>query len=239
MTRGNMFTLFPYFFSKFIQFVSISVFIVVISGIINPSFPANGQQKIDWKLWKKSDNAELSYRVIVASDLIEVKAKATLHSSLSGFILFLLDTDNIPQWLANAKASKILQTVDAHTHIFTTEFHGLWLINNREMIVRSHIKQHQDLRISITVDNAHHFDKQPHTVLVDVISAQWLITPISSKEIEIEYNFIVDPKGNIPAWLANKMTLKSTWQTLQNIQQQLPHSTWQKSTFESIKEKGN
>jgi hypothetical protein len=234
-----MFSLFPYFFSKFIRFVSISVFIVALLAITNPIFPANGQQKTNWKPWKKSANAELSYRETVASDLIEVKAKITLNSSLSGFILFLLDTDNIPQWLANAKASKILQTLDDHTHIFTTEFHGLWLINNREMIIRSHIKQHQDLSVAITIENAHHFDKQPHTVLVDVISARWLITPISSKEIEIEYSFIVDPKGNIPAWLANKMTLKSTWQTLQNIQQQLPHSTWQKSTLASIKEQRN
>ncbi len=86
------------------------------------------------------------------------------------------------------------------------------------------------------IDNAPDFDKKKHTILVDVISAHWRITPISSKEIDVIYTYIVDPKGNVPMWLVNPMTLKSTWKTLLNIKEKLPQSKWQHSTLANIKE---
>ena len=103
-------------------------------------------------------------------------------------------------------------------------------------MIKSQYWQNNDLSIEIQIENAHIFDKKKNTILIDVISANWLLTPKSTEALDVEYRFIVDAKGNVPAWLVNRMTLQSTWQTLINIQQQLPHSKWQKSTLSNIKE---
>ncbi|MDG1751101.1 MAG: START domain-containing protein [Thalassotalea sp.] len=189
-----------------------------------------------WTQWKKVSSASLFYRQVTDGDLIEVKAQVRLTSSLSGFLLFLLDTDKIPNWLDNAKESKILQSLDNNTHIFTTEFYGFWPIKSREMIIKSRQWQNDDLSIEMQIENALDFDNKKHTILVDVISAHWRITPISTKKIEVIYTFIVDPKGNVPMWLVNPMTLKSTWKTLQNIKEQLPQSKWQSESLANIRE---
>lgn len=67
-----------------------------------------------------------------------------------------------------------------------------------------------------------------------MISAHWLITPLINNQISIEYQFIADPQGSIPKWLINRLTLQSIWTTLDNIEQQLPDSPWQKQTLPQI-----
>lgn len=238
-----MFRLFTYFLLKKFNFTFLYLFILPLTSFIGESFAENINDKIPWVQWKKAPEIQLEYRHVNDGDLIEVKAQIKLTSSLSAFLLFLLDTDNVPNWLDNAKESQVLKTVENNTHIFTTEFYGFWPISSREMIIRSHQWQNDDLSVEIHIENAFDLAKKKHTILVDVMSANWLITPTISKEGEktlaIEYTFIVDAKGNVPTWLVNSMTLKSTWQTLKNIKKQLPQSKWQSSTLAHINEISN
>lgn len=238
-----MFPLFSYLLPKTIKLSSFFVFLLIFFISITKSFAniseVNKEANSKWLEWKKDATTTINYRKVANSDLIEIKAEVTLDSSLSGFLLFLLDTDNIPNWLDNAKESKILQSPNSNTHIFTTEFHSFWPIKSREMIIKSRQWQNEDLSVEIKIENARDLDKKKHTVLVDVVSAKWLITPITSKEIDIEYTFIVDAKGNVPTWLVNRLALKSTWKTLQNISEQLPQSKWQSESLANIKEMQN
>lgn len=235
-----MFPLFSYFLPKTIKLSSFFVFLLIFFISITKSFANNSEVNKEanskWLDWEKDATTTINYRAVINSDLIEIKAEVKLDSSLSGFLLFLLDTDNIPNWLDNAKESKLLQSPNNNTHIFTTEFHSFWPIKSREMIIKSRQWQNEDLTIEIHIENAEGFTQKKHTVLVDVLSAKWLITPISPTEIHIEYTFIVDAKGNVPTWLVNPMTLKSTWNTLKNIEKQLPQSKWQSKSLANIKE---
>jgi hypothetical protein len=69
-----------------------------------------------------------------------------------------------------------------------------------------------------------------------VYSAHWKIVPIALGKIRITYQFIVDPNGNIPQWIARPMTLKGIWTTLNNMKEQLPNSQWQQQTKKTIRE---
>lgn len=235
--------LFSHLFSKTLNFSLCLIFLLLFTYPISKSsaneLSDNRKEISAWKQWKKEATTEIHYRSVSNSGLIEIRAEVSLTSSLSGFLLFLLDTDSIPNWLDNAKESNILKSSNNSTHIFTTEFHSFWPIKSREMIIKSRQWQNDDLSVEIQIDNARDFAKKKHTILVDVVSAKWLITPITSKEINIEYTFIVDAKGNVPTWLVNRMALKSTWNTLQNINEQLPKSKWQLGSLASIKEMKN
>jgi len=200
------------------------------------SFARSSSEIYPWTLWKKESSTAIYYRKVPDSDLIEIEAKVRLTSSLSGFLFFLQDTDNIPNWLDNAKKSKILDIIDANNLIFKTKFYGFWPIKSREMIIKSRQWQNDDLSIEILIENALNYPASDNTILVDVISAHWLITPNSEKEINVTYTFIVDAKGSLPMWLVNRVALKSIWKTLVNIKDQLPHSRWQSSKLELIKE---
>jgi len=221
-------------------------FIVLLFLLASPlcfstDLPQEQSKDHEWILSKKSSVMSLFYRDIANSGLIEIRATTHFNSSLSGFILFFQDSENTKNWLENAYESQILKKIDANTHIVKTKFKGFWLFKNRHMNIKSHYRQNEDLSLEFIFENAD--DKTPkslestsNSILIDVISARWLIVPVKNNNIAIEYNYIVDAKGDIPHWLINKAILNSTWQSLENIRRQLPLSKWQSSTLSHIKE---
>jgi hypothetical protein len=201
------------------------------------SFAYQSTNESDWKISKESNVTSVEYRNILNSDLIEIKAKTSIDSTLSGFLLFMQDTKNIALWLDNATESKIIKKIDKTKSILQTKFSGFWLVANRIMIIESHYWQNPDLSIEITSKNTKSNEMlDSKEILIDVISANWMIKPTSKNKIEVNYQFIVDAKGDLPHWLVNSMALKSTWKTLENLRKQLPLSAWQAKALSNIKE---
>lgn len=190
-----------------------------------------------WKTWRESKQLKVSYRPSGYKDLIEIKAQATLNSTLSGFIYFIEDLPNMPNWLDNAESAEILEQFTVSENIFITRFNGLWPVSAREMIVHSRYWQNEDLSLEIAVIDANDFiAKHKKAVRMKVHNAHWTLIPASANQINISYQFIVDPKGNIPQWLTKTMTLNGIWTTLNNLQEQLPKSHWQQKKKSHIQE---
>ena len=190
-----------------------------------------------WKTWRTKDNIMVSYRASEYKDLLEIKAQAKIHSTLSGFIYFIEDLTQVDKWLDNVQSAEIIQQISATENIFITRFKGLWPVSAREMIVHSRFWQNNDLSIEIAVTDAGHMNKATaNAIRVHVHRAHWHVIPIKAGEIEITYQFVVDPKGNIPQWLVKSMTLRSMWRTLVNLKKQLPSSPWQQQRKANIQE---
>lgn len=190
-----------------------------------------------WKVWRTNDNSTVSYRASEYKGLLEIKAQATVHSTLSGFIYFIEDLTQVNQWLDNVKSSEIIQQISATENIFITQFKGVWPISAREMLIHSRYWQNDDLSIEIVITDASNISKASNnTIRIQVHRAQWNLIPKKGGELEIIYQFVVDPKGKLPQWLVKSMTLRSIWLTLANLQKQLPLSKWQQHRKTHIKE---
>lgn len=212
--------------------------LIALSGICFVNLSYSKTDSPAWKLSQQSASLSVHYRKVETSELIEIKARAKINSTLSGFLHFIQDTNNIPKWLDNASNSQILEKIDKQTIIFKTQFKGFWPIKARDLITHSHYWQNEDLSVEIKIRNAAtETIHNSNNIVINIISAHWLITPISKNTIQIEYIFIADAKGAIPKWIVNRMTLKSTWKTLANLQQQLPQSIWQKHELTHIRDK--
>lgn len=237
MVRGACFHLFNNYFYSSSTITVKSAILTIFCLVTSYSFAQNTLYESSWKKWKSSPEISIYYREHTNTKLIEIKAQASVNSTLSGFLLFIKDTHNIPNWLENAKSSRVIQEINDTTNIFNTQFFGFFLVKPRAMLIRSHYWQNDDLSIDIAVENAQQaLAENDDHIVVDVVSAKWHITPRPMKKITIEYTFTVDAKGDVPYWLANHMSLKSTWQTLQNIQHQLPQSHWQQKSLKHINE---
>jgi len=190
-----------------------------------------------WRSWKQSNELSVVYRESQYKGLIEIKAQAKLNSTLAGFIYFIEDLKHIANWLDNAESAEIIQQITATENIFMTRFHGIWPVSPREMLIHSRFWQNKDLSIEIAVTDASNtMEKSKKAIRMKVHSAHWKIVPTSADSIEITYQFIVDPNGNIPQWLTKPMTLNGIWTTLNNMKEQLPISKWQKESRADIQE---
>ena len=105
------------------------------------------------------------------------------------------------------------------------------------MIIKSHYWQNKNLTIEIAIeDMGETYNTDNNNILIKVITAHWLLTPLMNNQISIEYQFIADAQGSVPKWLVNSLTLKSIWTTLKNIEHQLPVSPWPEQTLSHIEE---
>ena len=202
--------------------------------VINESYSEN--QETPWKLWKKNASFSVSYRINSEANLIEVKAQARFNSTLAGFLYFIEDLSLTPQWLDNAKSAQLIEEVSNNEHIFNIQFNSIWPFSAREMVVHSRYWQNKDLSIDILVEDAKEISKNQHVVRMQVLGAHWKIVPIEPNKIDITYQFMIDPKGNVPQWLAKPMTLRGIWSSLQNMNAKLPKSKYQQVTKANIKE---
>jgi len=191
-----------------------------------------------WQVWRSNKTLSVSYQVDPLSGLNIIKAHAVVHSTLSGFMLFLQDTQHIPDWLANAQRSEVIKQISPYENIFITYFDTVWPVTPRNMVLHSTYQQLTDGSISITVnDAAQAIPSIPQSIRMTALLTKWHIMPLPEHQISINYQVQVDPNGDIPHWLINKLALKAMWQTLKNIEQQLPKSHWQQQSLTTIKEK--
>jgi hypothetical protein len=216
-----------------------------------------------WKVWKSNSELAVSYRPAIAlnkklsTKLIEIKATATVNSTLAGFLLFLQHVDNTPNWLANVSTSKIIQQISTSETIFFIKFLSVWPLKPRVLVLQSTYWQNDDLSVEIALsDEGTITDTKITTLLgediqhflrIKTYQAHWKITPQKSNTVEkaqhvmlpqllIEYTFVADGSGDTPKWLAEHFALKSIWQSMRNIKQQLPRSQWQNKTIDGITE---
>ncbi len=218
---------------------------VMLNGYATFSLAAESTVKVTsknspepWQVWRTDDDLMVSYRPSSHKNLIEIKAQARLASNLSGFIYFIEDLKQMPHWLDNAESANIIEQITINENIFITRFNGLWPVSAREMVVHSSYWQNNDLSVEISVaDAGTSIEKNKGFVRMQVHSAHWKIIPTAVGQIEVTYQFVVDPRGNIPQWLAKPMTLNGIWTTLSNLREQLPNSKWQQIRKPGIEER--
>jgi len=214
-----------------------------------------------WNIWKKNSSQSVSYRPITVNskELLEIKATARVNSSLSGFIHFIDDVTNTPNWLVNASESKIINRYSTTENSFYIKLTKIWPLKSRILILHSTYWQNKDLSIEIKLtdeDSAFTEDSILLTSInvddylkVKTHSAYWKITPVpikiqidnkdeytNSPEIFIEYTFIADGRGDTPKWLADHFSLKSIWKSMRNLKRQLPEEKWQQQSIKGITE---
>ena len=194
-------------------------------------------QEMPWKLWRTDDYFKVSYRIDSVKNLIEIKAQAELTSTLAGFLYFIEDLEMTSHWLDNAESAIMISEIATNEHIFKTRFKSIWPFSAREIVVYSRYWQNQDLSIEVSLeDYGDKVAKTDDAIRMQVLSAHWKIIPTQPERISITYQFKVDPKGNIPQWLAKPMALNSIWTTLNNMREQLPKSKFQQQIKTDIQE---
>ena len=57
-------------------------------------------------------------------------------------------------------------------------------------------------------------------VRMTVAKGYWILTP-TQEGTNIEYSFLADPAGNIPAWLANQVIVDNPLKTIKGLREYL------------------
>ena len=171
--------------------------LVIFTLTIIYSFPAKASSA-QWQRVKSNEHLTLWKSRDKVAGIVSVKAELIVHSSLSGFLLFLQDTRHIPAWLDNAKASQIITQYSENKNLFITQFKEQWPVKARHMVIQTEYRQNYDGTIDIFVFDALNADLSSFdlsdSIRVTVNHAHWLIKAVSA---QIYHQFSVNPNGNL------------------------------------------
>lgn len=208
------------------------IFILAVKIILSQTSYQN------WQL-RKSENGIVVYsRDVEGSNFKELKSVFQIKTSLSSVVALLKDFDSYPQWVYRCGESKLLKKISFKESIHYQTVVAPWPVDNRDFIV--HVFLNQDTVSGKIVQTGqclpNYLPPMKDHVRIQLFNAKWTITPLQNGFLKIEYQLMVDPGGNVPAWLVNLAVVDGPFDTAVGMQGMLLKEKYLKANIPEIKE---
>lgn len=207
--------------------IFISIFLIGFSG---------NSSSEPWQLKKFEDGISIYTRLAENSKYKELKAVYQIKTSLSSIIALLNDAESYPLWVYRCEKSKvILKKSDQHLFRYQSIV-APWPVDNRDVVVE--VRTYQDEKTKIVnqkVDCKPSFSPEVdgHVRILE-FRALWTLTPLKNGIVEVEYQLLVNPGGNIPAWLINMAIIDGPFETSVHMKTMLMKEKYQKTVYPFI-----
>lgn len=181
----------------------------------------------DCELRRSQDSIFVYACKVTDSRIKAVKAHFTLPTSLSVLAGHLLDVDAYTQWQYSIIKTKVLKRIGDNEVIYRAEVKAPWPVSNRDLVVHLKITQETEtkiMRFSI-ISLPDYIPPYEGIVRVPRSEGHWTITPVAKNKLKIDYQFIVDPGGSIPAWLLNLSIAEGPHRTFFNLTHRIKSNT--------------
>lgn len=207
------------------------LFTVLSAGLCYQAYSQN-----NWELKTRKQDIAVYTRTFPDSKFKAVKVECLLPATLSQLVTVILDVSTGPQWLYSTKSAVLLKQVSPSELYYYSEVNIPWPASNRDFI--AHLKVVQDPATKVvtvfgpTVPD--YIPVKKDIVRVTQSEGKWIITPLSGKQIKVEYTLRLDPGGNIPAWLINMFVTKGPYESFKNLKTHLQKPAYQNTRLPFI-----
>lgn len=190
----------------------------------------------DWQLKKFENGISVYTRLTEDSQYKELKSVFQIKTSLSGIIALLNDFESYPQWVYRCEKSKALKK-DSDKHLIRYQsIIAPWPVDNRDMVLE--VNSYQDEKTKIVYQKVTCLpDYVPPVaghVRIREFRGTWTLKPLKNGIVEIDYELLVNPGGNIPAWIVNMAVVDGPYETSVNMKEWLMKDKYQKTVYSFI-----
>ena len=214
-------------------------FLLLLLFIINSSFISPFLSSTDeWQLKKQESGISVYTRTAENSSFKELKSQVQIKTSLSSIIALLNDWDSYPQWVYKCGKSNTIKKINETELIHYQTLIAPWPVDDRDFVVN--VKLSQDAKTKTVYQKAvcipDYIPKVDGHVRITEFKALWTITPLKNGMVNVEYQLLVDPGGNIPAWLVNLAVVDGPFETTFHLKEWVMKAKYQNAKFSYIKE---
>jgi hypothetical protein len=187
-----------------------------------------------WLLWRDQDDIQVYSRPSEKGTL-EIRAKTRVDTSLSAFIALLHDTAHLPEWMHSVSEVRVLSEPDQTHDLVHTLFKAPWPIKDRDMVTSSEYRQPSpcSLVLEITDNNAALPEQEGFVRIVDV-NTLWMLERQADGTTVIDYQAHANIAGNLPRWIANRLSLQAAFETFEALRRELASERYQQQEVEGI-----
>jgi len=185
----------------------------------------------NWKLIKNENDIQVYTRKVPNYEIEEIKITAKFKSSVQGFLALLLDVPVLSQYIYGCTFAKMVREEKPNQHLFYQQIYMPWPFSNRDGYFLQHIyREKNSATILVQTEAAPGaYPKEIDYVRIPELRASWKIIPISTTELIAEYRVLLQPGGEVPAWLVNLFIDKAPYQTILKMRELVKKPSYQKA----------
>ena len=177
----------------------------------------------NWVLEKDKLGIKIYQSEVLGSGFKAIRVECTLVGTYYKLIELLINVPHYKNWVYNTKNTRLINKLTPLDFIYYSETRMPALFSNRDIVIN----------LQIETDNLPHYlsisgkcktgilPEVPGKVRVNYYKANWRVTMPTANTIHIDYIVEMDPRGNIPGWIANMFSDKGPFETFSNLAKQL------------------
>ncbi len=179
------------------------------------------QSTPNWKLEKQGEGIKVYTANADSTSFKQFKVEAEVEASPKEIADAVIDLDNNFKWFFGVQKGVMLDEIHPYEFTFKQVVEVPFPFKNREVVQHCTVK-FLDGGI-VRIDLIHRNSAAPVNddyVRMPYSKGYWILKPNGNKT-KIEYSFLADPGGNIPAWLANQFIVESPFKTITGLRKYL------------------
>lgn len=194
------------------------------------------KQLNDWVLKKAENGINVYTRTAENSKFNELKVVFQVNTSLSSIVALLNDVEAYPKWIYHCEEAKILKKNSDKHLIRYQKTAAPWPVDSRDLAVEVNTYQDDKTKIVYQKINAvpDYTPIAEDYVRVREFKALWTLKPLKNGVVQVEYELIANPAGNIPSWLVNLAVVEGPYETSINMKKRLLDAKYQKANVAFI-----
>ena len=184
---------------------------------------ASASAQNDWKLSADKEGVKIYTSIVSDSKIKAVKVECDLNTTPSQLVAVVMDINSATDWVYHVKSAKLIKQVSPSELYYYSEVSLPWPVANRDFVAHLVVTQDPASKV-VTIDGPAVQGFVPvkkGVVRVDNSFGRWVITPVGSGQVHVQYTIHTDPGGTIPAWLVNIFATDAPLKIFEGLKVQL------------------
>jgi len=212
----------------------LSILTLVFSFVLNNPIQAQS----DWELKKENEDIKVytckkpgsSFKAFKVVSLIEANSITVVAAAI-------LDVDKYKKWMPDSEEVALIKKFNDSDDIHYVRTAAPWPVNDRDGVYEQKARYHkEDNRVVIELNMLKEYDypKDDKVVRMTAGSGFWEITDAGEGKYKIVYEYLANPGGSIPAWLANSSVVNIPFEMMENLKALVEEGIWDDANLDFI-----
>jgi hypothetical protein len=191
-----------------------------------------------WELKTENEGIKVYTKTFPDSKFKAIRVDLELRATLSQIVALLMDVNEGTQWVYATKSSVLLKQISPNEVVYYSEIRLPWPLANRDFIAQLTATQDTKTKV-VRIDGPVVPDYVPvkdGIVRVTRSMGQWIITPMGTHHVHVQYTLRMDPGGDLPAWLFNLFVTKGPAESFKKLQEELKKPVYEHARLSYIED---
>jgi hypothetical protein len=177
------------------------------------------QTEPKWELKKEGDGIKVFVADAESSNFKQFKVEAEVAATPREIVDAVTDLENNYKWFYGVEKGEVIESYTKYNYLFKQVVAVPFPFQDRQVVQLCTVTELDEgvIRIDLKHNNKA-IPADDDYVRMPFAVGYWILTPKGDKT-EIEYSFLADPGGNIPAWLANQFIVDNPFKTIKALRE--------------------